>query len=202
MKKSFLITVLVLMMAGWSYGVNDTVSVSIQDNTGSLLPGLNVFVTNTSNPALNPIKCVYLNNRYTAVVRDQQIGDIITIVPIDTTKYTFVPKMYSTTFKAGSNYVGFFRATIIITGVIKNQESETTFKVNNAYNKINYTLISFAPVNIEYYNLQGKLINKFTQVQAKGSYCISLPIADYPKGTYIQMFKAGSFIKKDKITLY
>jgi hypothetical protein len=67
---------------------------------------------------------------------------------------------------------------------------------------LRYALPVKCRVSVNYYNLKGQIMGVFVnQVQGAGVYSLCLPLSSWAKGSYIQEFKAGSFVKKEIITI-
>jgi hypothetical protein len=53
---------------------------------------------------------------------------------------------------------------------------------------------------VKYYDVKGRTVSTFVnKVQGPGSYTLPLEVSSWPKGAYIQVFKAGSFEKRETI---
>jgi hypothetical protein len=67
---------------------------------------------------------------------------------------------------------------------------------------LRYALPSQSYVCLKYYDVRGRMVvSLINQLQKPGYYSLSLPIVTWARGTYIQDFRAGSFIKKERIVV-
>jgi hypothetical protein len=57
-------------------------------------------------------------------------------------------------------------------------------------------------VSLKYYDVRGRLVASFVnQAQGPGYYALPLPLSAWSRGTYVQVFSAGSFIKNDRVVV-
>jgi len=67
---------------------------------------------------------------------------------------------------------------------------------------LRYTLPQKCFVSLKYYDVSGREIASFVnKTQNPGYYSLSLPLSILAKGTYIQLFKAGNFIREDRVAI-
>ena len=67
---------------------------------------------------------------------------------------------------------------------------------------LRYALPSPCFVSVKYYDVRGRFVASFiNSYQNSGYYSLPLPTATWAKGTYVQVFKAGSFIERDRIAV-
>ena len=84
-----------------------------------------------------------------------------------------------------------------------NPSKNNIANINNYSNILSYSLTNNCLVSIAYYDLQGRVIGKFVnKEQNAGSYSMNLPIMNYAKGTYFQVFKAGNYTKTGEVKVY
>jgi hypothetical protein len=56
-------------------------------------------------------------------------------------------------------------------------------------------------VSIKYYDVKGRTVSTFVnKFQGPGYFTLPLQVSLWPKGVYIQVFKAGSFERRETIT--
>ena len=67
---------------------------------------------------------------------------------------------------------------------------------------LRYALPSPCFVSVKYYDVRGRFVASFVNsYQNSGLYQLPIPTATWAKGTYVQVFKAGSFIERDRIAV-
>ena len=72
------------------------------------------------------------------------------------------------------------------------------FSISGSYGMIRYSLASACHVSLKYYDLRGRLVaSLINATQGAGYYVLSVKDALPSRGTYIRVFEAGSFIKRD-----
>jgi hypothetical protein len=77
-----------------------------------------------------------------------------------------------------------------------------SFSFDGSSRTIRYFLPGECFVSLNYYNVRGAEVASFVnQVQKPGSYSLVLPLSTWARGTYIQIYRAGSFVKKDQIVV-
>jgi hypothetical protein len=77
-----------------------------------------------------------------------------------------------------------------------------SFVCNGSSKVLRYALPSQCYVSLDYYDIRGKIVvSLLHQVQKPGYYMLPLPLSAWARGTYIQVFKAGSFIRRDRLML-
>jgi hypothetical protein len=58
------------------------------------------------------------------------------------------------------------------------------------------------PVSLRYYDLKGRLVATLVnQTQGAGYYTVSIKDALPSRGTYIRVFEAGAYIKRDLVAI-
>jgi hypothetical protein len=201
MKKSFLLTVVMILMFSVvsfaSLTISGTVLISGTPGIGSI----NIEATGTTNgKPFTP----RMSNLTTASFLISNIPDSsnITIMPInfDKNSYCFTPESTIITTKNSNITSLSFKSYFKITEVKPSKIIRSNMPIINNYSNIlSYNLTKTCFVSIAYYDLQGKVIGRFVnKEQNAGDY--SIPIMNYA-GTYLQVFKAGNYKKTDKITL-
>jgi hypothetical protein len=67
---------------------------------------------------------------------------------------------------------------------------------------LRYSLPQQCLVSLKYYDIKGRCVASLVnRVQGAGDYSLVLPVSKWAHGTYIQVFKAGSFEKKERISV-
>lgn len=85
------------------------------------------------------------------------------------------------------------------TSVLPKQWSMKVFGCTQSDRILRYSLPEQCRVILRYYNVSGRLIiSLINRVQNAGYYSISIPMSWWAKGTYVQEFQAGNFVRKDK----
>jgi hypothetical protein len=57
-------------------------------------------------------------------------------------------------------------------------------------------------VSLKYYDVRGRLVASLVdRVQGPGNYSLTVPVSTWAHGTYVQVFKAGSFITKKMVAI-
>jgi hypothetical protein len=76
------------------------------------------------------------------------------------------------------------------------------FSCESSSNGFQYTIPVRCQVSLLFFDVRGRMISVSVDGnQNAGVYSLHLPVATWPKGTYVQVFKAGSFVKIDKISV-
>jgi hypothetical protein len=146
---------------------------------------------------------------FTNVVKDTTImvTDTSVILFNDTNRLVIGGQYYwrareirtSGTIAAWSSGFGF---TATNTGVIPAAVRLNSLHCAMSKGILNYALPRQCYVSVTYYDLRGRIVGSFVnQEQAAGYYSLSVPVSRWSRGMYIQIFKAGTFIKKDKLVL-
>jgi hypothetical protein len=74
------------------------------------------------------------------------------------------------------------------------------FSVSNFSHFVRYTLPKTCHVSVRYFNLKGRLVASLVNsVQGPGYYTLPLGRYLFSCGTFIQVFEAGTFVKKDLV---
>jgi hypothetical protein len=90
--------------------------------------------------------------------------------------------------------------TYATVGVLSKSLEHNSFTFKGTFSDIQYTLPIQCKVSLKFYDVRGKtLASIIDRSQSPGYYSISSPVTMLPKGTYIQVFKAGSFMKNEKV---
>ena len=72
------------------------------------------------------------------------------------------------------------------------------FSISGSYGMVRYGLASACHVSLRYYDLRGRLVATLVNTtQGAGYYVLSVKNVLPSRGTYIRVFEAGSFIKRD-----
>ncbi|MGA2506820.1 MAG: fibronectin type III domain-containing protein [Chitinispirillaceae bacterium] len=93
--------------------------------------------------------------------------------------------------------------TTIATGVLPYTPSiPRAFSVSNFSHLVRYTLPKTCHVSVRYFNLKGRLIASLVNsVQGPGYYTLPLGRDLFSSGTFIQVFEAGTFVKKNLVAV-
>lgn len=88
------------------------------------------------------------------------------------------------------------------TPVIPKQFELKSLGMNGSTHVIRYALPKRCKVNISFYDLRGRLVTSLiNQEKAAGYYTIKIPTFQFAKGTYVQVFQAGTFVKRKSISI-
>jgi hypothetical protein len=67
---------------------------------------------------------------------------------------------------------------------------------------LRYALPKPCYVSVSYYDLRGRLMGTFiNSVQGAGYHSLSVPVSRWSRGAYIQIFKAGNLVRRDRLIL-
>jgi fibro-slime domain-containing protein len=92
--------------------------------------------------------------------------------------------------------------TILSASVLTNHSDVRAFDVHYSNNLLRYALPSKSYVSVKYYDVAGRAIVSFVnKTQSAGYYALSLHFASCYEGICIQVFKAGSFEKREIVTM-
>jgi hypothetical protein len=76
------------------------------------------------------------------------------------------------------------------------------FSMNNKAGLIHFALPTQCHVSLNYYDFKGRLVASFINTtKDAGYYSLSIPVSLWSRGSYIQVFKAGEIVRKDRITI-
>ncbi|MBN2037945.1 MAG: hypothetical protein JW768_14485 [Chitinispirillaceae bacterium] len=86
-------------------------------------------------------------------------------------------------------------------GVITPKRPEQSSVVCESSSRIlRYTLPMQCRVSIDYYDIKGRLVaSPVNTVQGPGNYSLVTPVSGMAKGAYVQVFKAGGFVKTERV---
>jgi hypothetical protein len=95
-----------------------------------------------------------------------------------------------------------FAINLQVTSVLPKSFEVNSFGLNGSVKVLKYALPQECFVSVKYYDPKGRLIASIiNSKQSPGYYSVSMPIAHLARGSYIQVFKAGSFIKTERYLL-
>ena len=85
------------------------------------------------------------------------------------------------------------------TGILPDNRSKpNVISISGSSGFIRYTLSSACHVSLKYYDLRGRIVAVLVNTtQGAGSYVLSVKDALASRGTYIRVFEAGDFVKRD-----
>jgi hypothetical protein len=92
--------------------------------------------------------------------------------------------------------------TYISTSVLPKTFEQSSFNFKGLSEVLQYSLPIQCYVSLKYYDIKGRLVGSLlNRVQNPGIYSFNFPISTWSKGTYIQVFKAGNFVKKERFVV-
>ena len=108
-----------------------------------------------------------------------------------------------------STYVDTVNAPIIISSIEKNEGVPKGYNVSNNYpnpfnpvTKIDYNIVKTVHVNIDIYDLTGRLVDSIIDgVQSPGRYTVTFNAERLSSGIYLYHFKAGSYSEVKRMVL-
>jgi hypothetical protein len=95
-----------------------------------------------------------------------------------------------------------FIVNLQVTSVLPKSFEVNSFGLNGSVKVLKYALPQECFVSVKYYDPKGRLIASIiNSKQSPGYYSVSLPFSACARGSYIQVFKAGSFLKTERYLL-
>jgi hypothetical protein len=95
-----------------------------------------------------------------------------------------------------------FSINVPTAAVLPKSFSIKAFGLGNSSKMLRYALPVQCHVSVRFYDLRGRTVGSFVnQIQGAGYYALPLPISTWATGSYILDFQAGTFVRKEKITL-
>jgi hypothetical protein len=86
--------------------------------------------------------------------------------------------------------------------VLPGQIQLSSFSCSRPSGTIRYSLPEECFVSLKYYDCRGTEVASFVnQVQKPGYYSLALPLSTLARGSYLQIFKTGSFVKKEMVVV-
>lgn len=77
-----------------------------------------------------------------------------------------------------------------------------SFGCSNSDGMLHYALPLPCFVSLQYFDLKGRqLASMVNQTQNAGYYNLSVPVANWAKGSYVQLFRAGTFVQKSVLVV-
>jgi hypothetical protein len=97
-------------------------------------------------------------------------------------------------------YSSVMRFAYAITSVLPRQFELRSFSCNGYGNVLRYALPFQCYVSLKYYDMRGRVVASFVnQTRNAGYYSLPIPISQWARGMYIQVFEAGNFIRKGPV---
>jgi hypothetical protein len=85
---------------------------------------------------------------------------------------------------------------------VQSIQQPALFSITASYGAVRYSLPSACRVSLRYYDLRGRLVLTLVNAtQGQGYYTLSVKNVFSSTGSYIRVFEAGSFIKRDLVTI-
>jgi hypothetical protein len=102
-----------------------------------------------------------------------------------------------------SNWTSRWSFTTTATGVLPTNPSlPRAFSITGSFGTVRYGLPKQCHVSLKYYDLRGRLAaSLINSIQGPGDYMLSVKSALPSSGTYIRVFEAGSFIKREIVAM-
>lgn len=94
------------------------------------------------------------------------------------------------------------RFSVPSTGVLPKQVTVRSFDCSGSSGMLRYALPQQCFVSVQFFDLSGKQIaSMVNRVQDAGYYTADIPVATWAKGSYVQIFRAGSYVHKSVLVL-
>jgi PKD repeat protein len=116
------------------------------------------------------------------------------------TSYWWQVKAYNSS--GWGPYSSKYEFTILSAAAIARHPEIRAFDVHYSSNVLRYALPDKCFVTVRYYDVKGRAVASFVnKVQSAGYYTQLLPASCWSRGTYIQIFRAGTFEKRETIVV-
>jgi fibro-slime domain-containing protein len=132
---------------------------------------------------------------------DSTIADTSTALVslVVNTNYWWQVKAYNSS--GWGPYGSKHKFTILSASALPNHSEARAFDVHYSNNVLRYALPDKCHVSVKYYDVKGRTIASFVnKIKAAGYYALPLHVSSWSKGIYIQVFKAGTFERRQTIS--
>ncbi|MBN2035807.1 MAG: fibronectin type III domain-containing protein [Chitinispirillaceae bacterium] len=139
-------------------------------------------------------------NMTNLVVNDSSVTDTSRLITSLVNNTTYYWRVKAHNAAGWGSYSTETRFVTLFTGVLYNGSAIRAFSLRYSSGTLHYTLPARSFVSVTYYDVRGRMVGSYVnQTQGAGRHTLSLPIASFTTGAYVQVFEAGSTIRKDRI---
>jgi hypothetical protein len=136
----------------------------------------------------------------TLVVNDSMVSDTTRLLDSLANHTTYYWRVKAHNAAGWGSYSNETRFVTLFVGVLYNGSALRAFSLRYSLGRLSYTLLGRCYVSVRYYDIRGRLVGSYVNmVQGCGSYSVALPVSSWSTGAYVQVFEAGTTIRKDRI---
>jgi hypothetical protein len=135
------------------------------------------------------------------VLRDTSVVDTTRLLSALVNKHTYYWRVKAHNAAGWGEYSAKYRLVTSFLGVLSDK-APGVFSFRYSCGTLRYALPRDCFVRIIYYDMRGRMTGSFVgRTQVTGYYTLILPVSTWATGTYIQVFEAGSIVRKDRLTI-
>lgn len=187
-------------------------TVKLPAETVILISPLNAANINSDSVFLKWFKTPHFVTKYHLVIatdsamtfsiQDSSITDTSKIIRSLSNGQSYWWKVRAYNDFGWGNFSQINKFTYVTTQNIETPSEPFMFSCKGSTNIFHYSLPFHSKVSLMLFDVRGRLVSVLIdKIQCSGNYSISLPFSKLSKGVYIQVFKAGDFVKKESFIL-
>jgi len=139
----------------------------------------------------------------TISIEDSLLTDTSKVIAVLADSTTYYWRVRAVNMGGESGWSAVWNFVTGTTGVMpRNPSAPHAFSITGSFGTVRYGLPKQCHVSLKYYDLRGRLVaSLINNIQGPGYYTLSVRNALSSNGSYIRVFEAGSFVKKELIAV-